>query len=208
MSRPAHERLRDLENDVRDLRVLPAAEVRARGRRRGRRQMTALLAAGAVVATTAGIAATDVLQRPGQSAVAVGDSPGVNCVLALPNSPGEVRIRVLDGGAPAGLPGTTASQLRERQFVVLAGATDGDVAGAAALRYGPAAIGAAAVVRALVHGDVVMRFVPDRSDATIDLTLGRAFTRLSTATETNQNLATEGEPSAPPQCSAVAPRTR
>ena len=30
MSRPVHERLRDLENDVRDLRVLPAAAVRAR----------------------------------------------------------------------------------------------------------------------------------------------------------------------------------
>jgi hypothetical protein len=208
MSRPAHDRLRDLESDVRDLRVLPAAEVRARGRQRGRRQMTALLAAGAVVATTAGIAATNVLERPGPSTIAVGDHPGVKCVLALPDSPGEVRIRVLDGGAPAGLPGTTANQLRERQFVVVAGATDGDVAGAAALRYGPESIGAASVVRALVHGEVLMRFVPDRSDATIDLTLGRAFTRLSNTTETNQNLATEGEPSAPPQCSTVAPRTR
>jgi hypothetical protein len=170
--------------------------------------LTALVTAGAVVATTAGIAATNVLEQPRPGPAAVGDRPGVDCVLALPDSPSDVRIRVLDGGAPAGLPGTTTSQLRARQFVVVAGATDGDVAGAAALRYGPAAIGAAAVVRALVHGDVLMRFVPDRSDATIDLTLGRAFTRLSTTTETNQNLATAGEPSAPPQCSAVAPRTR
>lgn len=70
--------------------------------------------------------------------------------------------------------------------------------------YGPAAVGAAAVVRAEVHGAVDMRFVPERRDVTIDLVLGPAFTRLATTTEVNQNLVTAGEPSAPPQCSAVA----
>jgi hypothetical protein len=204
MSRPVHERLRDLEDDVRDLRVRPAVAVRARGRQRGRRQLTVLAVAGAVVAATAGVAATNVLGRPDQDTVAADGPPRVDCVLALPGSPSDVRIRVLDGGAPAGLSGTTASELRVRRFSVLVGAVNADAGGVAAVTYGPAAVGAAAVVRAEVHGAVDMRFVPERRDVTIDLTLGPAFTRLATTTEVNQNLVTAGKPSAPPQCSAVA----
>jgi hypothetical protein len=129
----------------------------------------------------------------------------MNCVLALPDDPTEVSIRVLGGGAPAGTPDATASQLRARRFKVLvgptdAGRTDADPTDAAMLRYGPTAIGAATVVRAMVHGPVLMRFDPDRRDTAIDLTLGPAFTRLATATEVNQGLADAGEPSAPPQC--------
>jgi hypothetical protein len=208
MSRPVHERLRELETDVRDLQVLPAAAVRARGRRRGRRQLTALVVAGVVVATLAGVVATRNLERPHQRTTATGDLPRVTCDLAIPSSPAEVRVRVLDGGAPEGLPDTTVSQLRERSFHVLVGTTEGDPAGTAALRYGPTAIGAATLLRAMVHGDVLMRFDPDRHDETIDLTLGPAFTRLATTIEANQNLVSAGEPSAPPQCSPTVSRTR
>ena len=208
MSRPVHERLRELETDVRDLRVLPAAAVRARGRRRGRRQLAALVVAGAVVATTAGIATTKALERPDQRTVATGYLPRVACVLALPDSPTEVRIRVLDGGVTAGLAETTASQLRARSFSVQVGtARGGGPAGTAALSYGPAAIGSATLVRAELPGEVTMRFDPDRRDGTVDLTLGPAFTHLATTTEVNQNIVAAGEPSAPPQCSTVAPRT-
>jgi len=207
MSRPVHERLRELETDVRDLRVLPAAAVRARGRRRGRRQLTALVVAGAVVATTAGIAATRTLERPDQRTVATGDLPRMACVLALPDSPTEVRIRVLDGGAPAGLAETTVSQLRARSFIVQVGTTRGGPVGTAALSYGPAAVGAASLLRAELPGEVTMRFEPDRRDGTIDLTLGSAFTHLATTTEVNQNVVAAGELPAPSQCSTVAPRT-
>jgi hypothetical protein len=208
MSRPVHERLRDLENDVRDLHVLSAAAVRARGRRRGRRQLTVLLVAGAVVATTVGITAIKTVERPEQRTAATGGVLRVDCVLALPDSPAEVRVQVLDGGAPAGLSGTTAAELRARSFTVLAGASGGDPASATALQYGPTAIGAATLLRAEVHGEVLMRFDPDRHDMTIDLTLGPAFTRLATTTEVNQSLVATGEPSAPPQCSATASPTR
>ena len=197
MSRPVHERLRELEADLQHLQVLPAAAVRARGRSRGRRQLAAVAAAAAAVTGTAGIA----LAWPHQSAAPIGDRPVVTCVLALPNDPAEVKIRVLDGGAPVGLADTVAAQFRARKFDVQVGTADQNAsAGAAALRYGPAAIGAATVVRAEVHGEVAMRFDPGRRDATIDLTFGPAFTRLATATEINQSLALAGEPSAPPQC--------
>jgi len=217
MSRPVEERLRELESELRDLQVLPAAAVRARGRRRGRRQLGALLVAGAVVATTAGIAATKTLGwpdgrvAPQQPAATQSTGAGpVVCVLSIPDSPATVRVRVVDGGAPAGTPDTTAAQLRARRFIVLAdinGTTDSNAVGTAALHYGPAAIGAATLLRAELHGNIAMQFDPDRADETIDLILGSAFTRLATMTEVNQALVAAGEPSAPPQCETVVSPT-
>jgi hypothetical protein len=204
MSRPIRERLRQLETEVQDLRVLPAAAVRARGRRRGRRQLAVAAVAVAVVATTAGVAATRSLERPYQGAATPGQAAtqptGVGCSLALPADPAMVRIRVLGGGGAAG---ATATQLRKRRFAVLsddAATTDPDTAGSATLRYGPAAIGAAALLKAVLRGDTTMRFDPDRQDDTVDLTLGAAFAGLATTTEMNQNLVAAGEPTAPPQC--------
>jgi hypothetical protein len=221
MSRFVHDRLQELEAEVRDLKLLPAADVRARGRRRGRRQLAVLTAAGAVVAITVGVA----FARPHQQLPPAGDQPASNqsannqsannqsannqsasghpaigCVLALPGSPAEVQIRVLDGGAPAGVLDATTSALRERGFKTLNGATGHRPAGAATVGYGPAAIGAATLVRAAVHGESTMSFDPARRDQAIDLTLGPSFTRLATATEMNQNLVAGGEPSAPPEC--------
>jgi hypothetical protein len=192
MSRPVRERLRELEADVQHLQVRPAADIRARGRSRGRRQAAAVVAAGVAVVATTGIALT----WPHQRVNPTGDRPAVSCVLALPDDPAEVRIQVFGGGAD-----TVAAQLRARRFSVqIAAIHPGPVTGAAALRYGPAAIGAATVVRAEVHGAVAMRFDPGRPDATVDLTVGPAFTRLATATEVNRDLALAGEPSAPPEC--------
>lgn len=197
MSHPVHERLRELEGELRDLQALPAAAVRARGRRRARRQRVAVwTAAGVIVAATAGI--TYAWPRP--QAPPAGDLPRVRCVLALPQGPAEVRIRLLDGGAPAALLDETAAQLRARSFAVLDGAPGRDPVGATALRYGPAAIGDATLLRAELSGEVAVRFDPGRRDKIIDLTVGPAFTRLATATEVNEYLVARGEPSAPPQC--------
>jgi hypothetical protein len=199
MSPPVPERLQDLKAEVRHLDVLPAAAIRARGRSRARRQTTAMIAAGAVVAT-AGIA----FAWPQQNAAPTADdpalSPGVTCVLALPGSPSRVQVRVLDGGASAGLRDATVAQLRARGFTVQDGTTGHRTEPAATLRYGPTAIGAATVLRAALSGDITMRFDPDRRDETMDLTLGPTFSRLATPTEMNQNLAAAGQPSAPPQC--------
>ena len=199
------ERLRELEIDVRDLRVQPAAAVRARGRQRAHRRLTVLAVAGAVVAVTAGFTAVRTVDRPDRPIAAVPPAPRVECVLTLPDSPAAVRVRVLDGGAPAGLLGTATAQLRARSFTVLTGVTGGGPADVATLRYGPAAIGAATLLRAEVRGEVGMEFDPGRQDQVVDLTIGPAFTRLATTTEVNEGLVAAGEPSRPAQCSAVAP---
>jgi len=174
------------------------------------------MAAVAVVATAAGVTATKTTEWPRQRAAApgpaaaqpggdrTGNNLGVGCVVALPDSPDTVRIRVLDAGASAGVVDATATQLRERQFVVVgdtAGTTDPRDSHPAALRYGPLAIGAANLLRAELRGDTTMWFDPDRRDDTIDLALGATFTRLATVTEVNQSLVAAGEPTAPPQCS-------
>ncbi|WP_189329469.1 LytR C-terminal domain-containing protein [Actinoplanes ianthinogenes] len=203
------DRLRELEADVRDLRVLPAAEVRARGRRRGRRQLAAVTVAGVVVAAVAAVAFVWPSEHgaPGVDAP-VGDPPAgrteVPCVLTLPDDPAQVRIRVLDGGAKTALIDDAAAQLRERRFTVLNGATGYPLPGVASLSYGPAGIGSAVLVRAELHGEATMLFDPSFPDATVEVTLGQGFTRLTSPTETNQNLAEAGEPTAPPECSVVA----
>lgn len=214
MSRSMPDEFRKLESEVQNLEVLPAAEVRARGRRRGRRQMAATAVAVAVVATTAGVAATRTLGSSDQPTAAPGlvaaqpssAAPGLQCDLTLPDSAEEVRIRVLDGGAPAGAAAAIATQLRERRYVVVrdTGGPTAPATGPATVSYGPAAIGAATLVKAVVLGESTMRFDPDRTGDTIDLTLGSAFERLTTATELNQALVELGEPAAPPQC-ATAP---
>ncbi|MEV4349521.1 LytR C-terminal domain-containing protein [Actinoplanes sp. NPDC049596] len=208
MSRQLPDHFKDLDAEVRGIEVLPAAEIRARGRRRSRRQMTAMVAAGAAVVATAGVTAAWPRDHP----VPAGDPvaaqpttvPGVPCDLSLPKSPSDVRIRVLIGGARGGLTVVATGDLRARGFTVIDGPAGPATALAATLRYGPSTIGAAALVRAEIHGEVSMGFDPTRTDETLDLSLGTAYTRLATPTEINQNLVTAGEPSAPPECSSLA----
>ncbi|GGN90589.1 hypothetical protein GCM10010112_76060 [Actinoplanes lobatus] len=189
MSHPVPERLRELADDVRDLEMKPAAEVRARGRARGRRQLAATAsAAAAVVAVSAGVA----FAGPWQDEISIepaGPAP-FTCELMLPDSPSDVQVRASDAGI--------ASELRERGFTVLDGAVASEAA--TTLTYGPESVGRAMLLRAAVHGEVTMRFDPGRSDPAIDLAPGPDFDRLATATELNQNLVTAGVPTAPPQC--------
>jgi hypothetical protein len=128
----------------------------------------------------------------------VAAAPSLTCSLALPSSPAEVQLRVQDGGVPAARLAATMAGLRARTFIVLEGPTD--PAGTTVVRYGPASIGAAALVRAGLHGEVAMRFDPRRTDKTVDVVLGPSFDRLATHTETNKNLVAGGPPTAPEGC--------
>ncbi|MFI5934237.1 LytR C-terminal domain-containing protein [Actinoplanes sp. NPDC051494] len=197
------DRIRDLELEVHNLKVAPAAIVRARGRSRARRQLAVTVAAGAVVLTTAGLTIGWPQQQ--QHAAPIAAAPGLSCVLDLPRSPSEIRIRVLDGGAPAGLPATTAAQLRERSYSVLDGTPAREPSATTTLRYGPTSIGAAALLIAVLHGETTMQFDPDRTDEAVDVILGPSFTRLATTTELNQTLTIAGPPTAPAECTPATP---
>ncbi|MEU4236026.1 LytR C-terminal domain-containing protein [Actinoplanes sp. NPDC026619] len=194
-----HERLRELVAEVQEIQVRPAAAVRARGRRRGRRQLAVVTAGVAVVAATSGVAAVRIGSAPTRTGAQPSAAVPLKCVLTLPDDPADVRVRVLDGGS-AGLADVTAVQLRERRFVVLTGGAGGTAGDATMLSYGPAAIGAATLLRAELRGATTMSFDPGRPDDIVDLTLGTTFGRLASPTEVNEALVAVGEPSAPPQC--------
>jgi len=206
MSRPVRERLVELSADVEQVRLAPAAAVRARGRSRARRRRAGTAAALATVVVAGGF---------GLSSVAGGDASPVATLpagpsssrcsfpidLTLPDDPADVVIEVV--GRSERLAQVTID-LKHRGFVATERqAVDPDTDGSgpvAVIRYGPQAVGAATVVRALVHGDVVMKFVPDRGSRTIDLALGADFDRLATTSEVNTALVRFGQPTRPPGC--------
>ncbi|MCU7725308.1 LytR C-terminal domain-containing protein [Actinoplanes sp. KI2] len=205
MSTPLRDRLRELEAEARQVKVLPAAAVRARGRRRAWRQRMAVAAAVAVVAAGGGFAATHTGTH--QPAVTPLDK-GLTCTLSLPDDPAQVKVRVIDGGAAAGMADKALTGLRNRRFTVTTGSSQeaGNRQGDVVLRYGPAAIGNATLLRAYFPGVVTMIFDPSRHDDVVDLTVGPRFTAFHTTTEVNQFLAQEGEPTAPPQCTSFHQR--
>ncbi|MEU8229761.1 hypothetical protein AB0C12_09145 [Actinoplanes sp. NPDC048967] len=206
MSRPVRERLSELSADVDQVRLAPAAAVRERGRSRARRRRIGTAAALATVVVAGGFGLSSVTDGDAGPVATLPAGPSSSrCSfpvdLKLPDDPGDVIIKVV---GRSDLVGATAVELGHRGFVaseLRSFDPDADNAGpAAVLRYGPQAVGAATVVRALVSGDVAMKFLPDRGGRTIDLALGTGFRRLATTTEVNMALVELGEPARPPGC--------
>jgi hypothetical protein len=201
MPRPVRELLLDLEEDVRQAPLAPAAAVRARGRTRSRRR-TAVAATGlALVAAAAGTGVVRMTSHPAPVTPAATADPCAKLDLRLPDDPADIPVRVLDGASVDGLDRTVVQDLHKRRFTraVAAGEAAERTDAVAILQYGPGAVGKAAVVRAMLRNDVVMHFDP-RRDGVVELVVGDGFQRLGTTTEVNQALAEAGEPTAPPQC--------
>jgi len=204
MSHPVRERLVELAADVERVRLAPAATVRARGRSRARRRWAGTAAALALVAT-AGFGLTSVAGDDPGPVATLPDVPSSTCPvpadLTLPGDPAEVVINVVGGTSRVG---QVTLDLRHRGYSATAlersDPDSGHPGPVAILRYGPRAIGAATLVRALVHGDVVMKFLPDRETRAVDVALGADFGRLASATEVNRKLVTLGLPTRPPGC--------
>jgi hypothetical protein len=204
MSLPVHERLAELSADVEQVRLAPAADIRARGRSRARRRRAGTAVGIAVVVTSAGFGLTSVFGGTPQPVATLPAGPLSSCAslvdLTLPGSPSEVEITVVGGTEQAG---QVAGELDKRGFTATGGSSDPDAGSpgaVAVLRYGPQAIGAATVVRAFLDGDAVMTFQPDRTGRTVDLVVGDGFRGLATTTQVNQNLVAAGEPTRPPEC--------
>ena len=194
-----HEGLQDMTAEVRDLRVPPAAAIRARGDRRRRRRLAAVTAAGAVAVITAGVTVAawprqrPVPPPPGDQAAA--SSYALTCVTALPDDPARVRVS-LSGDAAE----TPAAELRRRNFTVVGAGPHDDDRKTTTLFYGPLAVGTATLLRAAVVGDVDMRFEASRDGDRIEMFLGRDPIRIATPTELNQAMAAIGQPTPPPGC--------
>jgi hypothetical protein len=110
-------------------------------------------------------------------------------------------IKVLVSGADRDATSTARDELRLRGFVIFdTGSADSAPAdsGIALIRYGPAAVGAAWVVRAYLRDEAQYSYEPDRTSPTVDLALGPAFQSIATATDANRYLASIGHPPPPP----------
>ena len=215
MSRPVRDRIVELELDVRQVRLAPAAAVRARGSRRARRRLVGLTVAVAALVTAGGFAVTDVVPKlttPGTQAngPVAGPVPCPSVDLQLPDDPANVEIRVFAGARTAAQAAEVAEELGRRRFSATSTPGTDPAAGTAmtvaVVRYGPSAVGTAAFVRTLVLGEVVMKFDSSRKGRAVDLVLGVRYQQLATATEINRALAEAGEPTVPPQCQSTPGR--
>ncbi|MEV4703976.1 LytR C-terminal domain-containing protein [Actinoplanes sp. NPDC049316] len=198
--------LLDLADDVRRAPLAPAAAIRARGRARARRRTTLAAAGLTLVAAGAGtVVVRTTGDRPSPGSPPPAAAPADPCAgldLRLPDDPSQVAVRVLDGAATAGLDRTVVRDLHERRFTkaVAAGEAAERTDAVAILRYGPAAVGDAVVLRAMVRNRAVMQFDPSR-DGVVEMVIGDGFRELATSTQINQALVEAGEPAAPPECS-------
>ncbi|MDR6323335.1 LytR C-terminal domain-containing protein [Actinoplanes couchii] len=187
---------------MRDLEMQPAAEVRERGRRRGRRQLVAV--AGAVVMATTGVAVAWPTPQPGPQPAAdrarPSTEPALDCAAMLPRSPSEVRVRVVDGGAPSGVAAEVAAELRKRDFDVVDGGIVKVAGTYTSVTHSPATLGEALLVMAMVHGRAGGHPDPTRTEEVVGLVVGEDFDRLATPTEVNQALTELGRSTRPEEC--------
>ncbi|MFC7530945.1 LytR C-terminal domain-containing protein [Actinoplanes sp. GCM10030250] len=218
MSRSVREQILDLETDVQQLRLAPAAAVRQRGQRRRRRHIAVTASSLVLVAAAAGFALTNTAQDrlpavgaagPGSSAEP-GTVDGTRCGpsgiplnLQLPDGPEAVSVRVFNGATPTGLDQTVTLQLRQRAFTRAESAGTATVAlkdKVGTLRYGPRALGSAALLRAYFADEVVSQFDPALDGETVELVVGPDFRQLATPTEINQALVEMGPVTVPREC--------
>lgn len=177
----------------------------SRSRRSRRRRALVTLLVVALMLFFAFWYAYSYYRSSGQAAAA----PAPTCTTAAPAKatkatkatapkPADITVNVYNATDRDGLAGKTASAVRERGFKVATVTNDPlqrTVTGPAEVRYGKSGAAKATVVLALVKGAKPVRDA--RTDASVDLVLGRKFTAL--AAPANQ---------APAQAGATGPACR
>jgi hypothetical protein len=74
------------------------------------------------------------------------------------------------------------------------------------LRYGPAAVGKAHLLKAYFLAQAEPLYDPKRKGDLVDVVLGGKYLELATQTEVNQSLVELGEPDVPPGACAAPPK--
>jgi hypothetical protein len=111
----------------------------------------------------------------------------------------DIIVAVFSGTKDPGVAATVAGDFRNRGFQVRPPkkAKPEKVAGIAVLRYGPAAVGAAHVVRAYFLGKATLDYEAGRRGTQIDVVIGEKFQSLAQPTDVNIALADLGHPDVP-----------
>jgi hypothetical protein len=223
------EQARDrLAEDVRRAPLAPAADVRSRGDRRRLRQRAAV--AGSAMLVAGAVAAVAVLLPPGTETPPIGSAPAAGpgttgagpdttgagpgttgsgtrgCAvpldLSLPSRPSDVEVRVVDGSGRK-VADNLVLDLSDREFRARAEpdpteTLPNQVVGQ--IRYGPGAVGEAALIQAYLIGQAELVFQQGRGNDAVELVVGPAFQQLGTPTEVNQALAQTDLDAMPHDC--------
>lgn len=116
---------------------------------------------------------------------------------SLPATYAETQVRVLNGAGTAGLAGQVSNELVARGFVVAGtGNFPGGYSGTSLIRFGEAGLRAAYTLASQVEAPVLVLDL--RTDPTVDLVLGSAFTTLVDPTVVT--LAPDQPLTGPPDC--------
>jgi hypothetical protein len=147
------------------------------------------------------------LVRDSQTGVASANGCPDGFVIAnikLPE-PKEVKLRVYNASGVPEQGGRVAEDFRNRKFQVDKRVSDarGAVNGVAVLRYGPAAVGAAHLLRAYFLDEAETQYNDKRKGDLVDVIIGTSFQQLGTTTEVNQSIGALGNPPLPPGACAA-----
>jgi LytR cell envelope-related transcriptional attenuator len=165
-----------------------------------------------VLAVSAVVFVIVALVRDSQGGAVAGNDCPAGAPLAnvtLPDDPGQVTIKVLNGTSTPGLAEKVTNDFKNRRFKTQKPGEDKKrVKDIAVVRYGPAAVGSAQLLEAYFLGQATPEYNPKRKDAVVDIVIGSRFQQLATSTEVNQSLVELGEPQVPPgACAAPAKKS-
>ena len=124
--------------------------------------------------------------------------------MAVPDSPEDVTVRVLNGTRQPGLAQAMTTDLRNRGFKTeKPGEVHQRVDDVAILRYGPEAFSSAWLIRAYLLDSAEEEYDVKRKGAVVDVVVGSGYLALATPTEVNQSIKEIGAPELPPgSCAA------
>jgi hypothetical protein len=126
--------------------------------------------------------------------------------VSLPDDPGDVKVRVLNGTSKSGLADNVSTDFKNRGFAVQkAGESRSKFDGIAIIRYGPKAVGDAQLLKAYFLGEAKPQYSAKRADDVVEIVVGADYQQLATSTEVNQSLVELGEPEVPPGACAAPP---
>jgi hypothetical protein len=127
--------------------------------------------------------------------------------VSLPDEPSQVTVKVFNGTNRVGLADAISNEFANRKFKTQKPAEDKKkFTGVAQLRYGPAAIGSAQLLRAYFLNQLDkadLQYDPKRKGNVVDVVIGSRYQSLATTTEVNQSLVEIGVPVLPPGACAL-----
>jgi LytR cell envelope-related transcriptional attenuator len=127
--------------------------------------------------------------------------------VTLPDDSDQVTVKVYNGTNKANLAEAATNDFKNRGFKTQKPAESRKkFTGVAQLRYGPAAVGKAHLLKAYFLAQAEAQYNPKRKGDLVDVVLGSKYLELATQTEVNQSLVELGEPKVPPGACAAPPK--